>query len=336
MEAKEKQSRSCTPPLQSVAEVYPGSWAVVTGASSGVGEEVARDLALHGRSLILIGRSVDRLETLAHELEGTHGISVVIIKADLSAHPNLNKAIGEAHECLREVLVRTRPTILCINHDVAGLSVFGQRFLSAGQRPDKIIGEEALHLNTLLIVDAFLNARRSGAKGRRLITLVSSANEYFPSIFIGTYHPRKVLLATLGRCVYADNDDVDVTVVTPGLIRGTRFFEGTLEEVRGLEQTEEERHNLDLSEMDKSVFGTTAAYPKGGVTTKTVAKKICYTRGTGCYGGYRSLSVGFDGHLFSLLRGILTPGRRLATALFGLITRLSVTPKKTQKKPNKE
>jgi len=58
--------------------------ALITGASAGLGSEFARQLAANGKSLILVARRDDLLRALADELAGRHGISVDIIKADLS------------------------------------------------------------------------------------------------------------------------------------------------------------------------------------------------------------------------------------------------------------
>jgi len=60
-----------------------GLLAVVTGASSGIGEEFARQLAARGYELLLVARREDRLRTLAGEIAGAHNVAVEAMAADL-------------------------------------------------------------------------------------------------------------------------------------------------------------------------------------------------------------------------------------------------------------
>lgn len=61
-----------------------GPWALVTGASSGIGEEFARQLAASGLNLVLVARRLELLEQLGHELSEAHGIEYRAVKLDLS------------------------------------------------------------------------------------------------------------------------------------------------------------------------------------------------------------------------------------------------------------
>ena len=60
-----------------------GNWALITGASSGIGEEFARRLAEEGMSLILVARRKERLEKLSAELKQKNNIEIVIAPLEI-------------------------------------------------------------------------------------------------------------------------------------------------------------------------------------------------------------------------------------------------------------
>src|SRR6266700_1763846 len=92
-----------------------GKWALVTGASAGIGVALARELSTHGVKLILTARRQDRLNTLASELR-SHGVEVRTIVADLG-DPDAPKQIFNATE--------GAGTPVDILIDNAGLGLFG-------------------------------------------------------------------------------------------------------------------------------------------------------------------------------------------------------------------
>src|ERR1700674_424222 len=74
------------------------SWVLITGASSGFGEEFARQYAAKGHPLVLVARRLDRLQTLAESLRRAYGVNVLVEQVDLSdVH-----AIGQLNSRLRD------------------------------------------------------------------------------------------------------------------------------------------------------------------------------------------------------------------------------------------
>src|SRR5215210_9075685 len=62
----------------------PGSTALVTGASSGIGEAMARQLAERGHGVTLVARNEERLRALAEELSGRHGVRAEAVACDVT------------------------------------------------------------------------------------------------------------------------------------------------------------------------------------------------------------------------------------------------------------
>src|ERR671925_214682 len=61
-----------------------GPWALVTGASSGIGKEFARQLAANGLNLVLVARRVELLEAIGNQLTEAHGIDYRALGLDLT------------------------------------------------------------------------------------------------------------------------------------------------------------------------------------------------------------------------------------------------------------
>ncbi|WP_460353280.1 SDR family NAD(P)-dependent oxidoreductase [Mycobacterium sp. ZZG] len=77
----------------SLAQPSPGTTVVITGASSGIGEHIARGLARRGHHLTLIARRRDRLDALADELRSVRSISVEVLPLDLNAESGRAEAV---------------------------------------------------------------------------------------------------------------------------------------------------------------------------------------------------------------------------------------------------
>ena len=86
---------------------WKGKWALITGASAGIGVALAKELAANGTNLVLTARRQDRLEKLAEELAANHKLKTLVFAADLAdpAGPDKLHAFTVAKGAEIELLV---------------------------------------------------------------------------------------------------------------------------------------------------------------------------------------------------------------------------------------
>jgi uncharacterized protein len=86
---------------------WSGKWALVTGASAGIGIALAEELAPAGANLVLTARRKDRLESLATRLRAAHGVKIEVFPADLSnpAAPQQIRTFTQAKSLEIELLI---------------------------------------------------------------------------------------------------------------------------------------------------------------------------------------------------------------------------------------
>lgn len=182
-----------------------GPWALVTGASAGIGEQFARHLAAAGINLILAARRLDRLQALRDELTAEHGIEVEILSADLSA-PDAADRVVEA--------VGNRDLGLIVSN--AGNSLPKGSEFSDDSRASV---EAIFNLNTrlpMLLLHSLLP--RLKARGCGGIILVGSVEGEIPMPYSSSYPATKAFLHSLGQCLHGELKPagVDVLVLAPG------------------------------------------------------------------------------------------------------------------------
>ncbi len=204
-ESSAKISRSNRQESSQIAAKY-GPWAVVTGASAGIGEEFARQLAEEGLNLVLIARREERLHELAEELKAKNGILTRVVAIDLVDAGSLD-AIDAATNDIEVGLL--------INN--AGVENHGA-FI--GQ--DLLAETKLLQLNVVAPMQlAHHFARKMKQRHRGGILFVSSTGGYGAWPYVANYAASKAYVLTLGESLHYElaKHGVDVTVLSPGLTK---------------------------------------------------------------------------------------------------------------------
>ena len=181
-------------------------WAVVTGASGGLGVELARGAAERGHPVVLAARSAAPMNDLAEELRRRHGVEAVVETVDLSAP-------GGAGELVAKLDARGIAPELLINNAGVGLS---EPFVD--HDPDRL--RAMLQLNVVSLTElSWSLGRRMAARGRGRVLLVASLAAYQPSPRLAAYAASKAYVLSLGEALNVElAPQVRVTVLSPGLM----------------------------------------------------------------------------------------------------------------------
>ena len=185
--------------------VWQGKWALVTGASAGIGWELASQLAAGGANLVLTARRTDRLTELASELRAKHKIQTEVFSADL-AQPQAPDEIFAFTESKR------LPIDVLINN--AGFGAYGHFYKNDRQRYlDMVQVNVAAVVNLTHLYLGGMVARRSG-----YIMIVSSTAAFQAVPYISTYAATKAfdLLFAEGIAEEMRRHGVHVCALCPG------------------------------------------------------------------------------------------------------------------------
>ncbi|MGH7063574.1 MAG: SDR family NAD(P)-dependent oxidoreductase [Stellaceae bacterium] len=186
--------------------------ALVTGASSGIGADLARELAHDGHDLVLTARRAPPMRALAAEIEAA-GAAAVVIPADLSqpgAAAALTAAIDERGLTI-DVLINN-----------AGLGAAG-RF----DRSDPVRIAEMLNVNIVALTElSRLALPGMVARRRGRVMLVASTAGFLPGPGMAVYFATKAYVLSLGEALAQELRGTGVTVTTlcPGAT-ATEFFQ---------------------------------------------------------------------------------------------------------------
>jgi uncharacterized protein len=197
---------------------YEDRWAVVTGASSGLGRGLAARLADRGMSLVLTGRNQARLDEAAHQIRGAAPrVKVETVAADLATSSGVSALLDH---------VGDRPIEVLVNN--AGFGSYGP---FAEAEADREADEVAVDVSAVIaLARAFLPgmlARRSGG-----ILNVASAIAFQPAPYQAVYGASKAFVLSFSQALWAEARPagVAVTALCPGPTR-TGFVDALRAEV---------------------------------------------------------------------------------------------------------
>lgn len=214
-----------------------GNWAIITGASSGIGEEFARVFAMEGINLVLVARRKDRLDKIAEVLRNDHNIEVIVSCADLSKENSLDSIIRDLNG--KEV------TILINN---AGIGKPGEF-----KDTDINYDSDMIKLNCLtpvVLTEHFLKMMIKKRKGA--IIFLGSVVAYQPTPVLATYAATKVFNFSFGNALWYElkKYGIDVLTVNPGNT-ATEFKRMVLNNKSILTRTARQVVNSSLKSLGK-------------------------------------------------------------------------------------
>lgn len=188
--------------MNELKEKY-GNWALITGASSGIGEEFARKLASEGFNLILVARRKDRLEKLAGDLMQKYPIEIIAVPLDLTSESfieELKKYVGE------------RKVDVLINN--AGVGSTGEFINNDSEHELNLV-----KLNCIaptILTHHFVKSMIMQKRGA--VIFLGSTVAFQPTPFMATYSASKVFNLLLGESLWWElkKYNIDVLVINPG------------------------------------------------------------------------------------------------------------------------
>ena len=192
-------------------------YAVVTGASSGIGWHISKELALRGYSIVAVSNQAHQLQDLKTTLEKTCPINVLTFETDLSQE---DSATGVFNFC------RDKNLAVDVLVNDAGMFVFGEVTRIDYARVRSIIN---LHMLTPVLL-CRLFGEQMAAKGKGYILNLSSITAVMPYPGISLYAPTKAFIRHFTKALRSEMrlDNVSVTCLIPGAADTSLYDPGNI------------------------------------------------------------------------------------------------------------
>ena len=179
---------------------------LVTGASSGIGRDLAREFAIRKYDLILVARNVERLEALQKELKETYNVNVEYLSVDLSRREN----------CI-DLHSKVKNIDILVNN--AGLGDFGEFSETELTKDFSIIDTNVTSVHVL--TKLYLKDMREKNSGK--ILNVASIAGFLPGPLMATYYASKNYVVRLSESIREElkkaKSNVKISILCPGPVK---------------------------------------------------------------------------------------------------------------------
>jgi short-subunit dehydrogenase len=236
--------------------------ALITGASAGIGLELARLFARHHNDLVLVARRGERLREIAAELEGKHGITAHVIVADLAAVDGPHRLFGEVQERGIEIEY-------LVNN--AGFGTFGAFSETDVQSTMDLV---RLNIGALTELTALLLPAMIERNSGRVLN-VASAAAFQPGPLMATYYASKAYGLHFSEALNEELEGkaVSVTALCPGPVR-TEFQQVAGMETSGLVLNKRLTSVEEVAEAGYRAMMRGKAYVIPGLASKLLALSV--------------------------------------------------------------
>ena len=269
---KQKNKKSILKNKNACNNTHKPSWALVTGASKGIGRAIAISLARRNIPVVLVARDSEKLQSLSQLIQECYGVKTMVVKCDIGSDDNLNAMMDAlAKACIEiEILVNN-----------AGL---GETCEFIDLSPEKMEQMNQVNvMGTTKLTHRFGSEMMKRRRGR--IVIVSSLAGAMPGVptaamYAATKSYQRSLSSSLGREL--EGYGVGVTCVMPGAVTDTNF-------------------QSDANMMDSTIF----KFPIGGLTPEIVAEIAVRA----VISGRQEVFVGWMNVIMGRLMSTLLPAR---------------------------